>query len=42
MFDKDLVRAILVQIDEAIEKIRYRTESISSSDYFTGSPEGME
>jgi len=42
MFDKGLVQAILIQIDEAIEKIKYRTGSISSSDYFTGSPEGME
>ena len=42
MFDKGLVRSILIQIDEAIEKIRFRTRDIDSADYFTASPEGME
>lgn len=42
MFDKELVRSMLIEIDQAIEKISYRTAHIESSDYFTGSPEGME
>jgi uncharacterized protein with HEPN domain len=42
MFDKDLVQAILLQIDEAIEKIRQRTAHIKSPDYFTSAPEGVE
>ncbi len=42
MFDKDLVQAILLQIDEAIEKIKKRTSHIQSPDYFTGTPEGPE
>ena len=42
MFDKDLVQAILLQIDEAIGKITERTSHIHSSDYFTGTPEGVE
>jgi uncharacterized protein with HEPN domain len=36
MFDKDLVQAILLQIDEAIEKIKKRTAHVESPDYFTG------
>lgn len=42
MFDKDLVQAILLQIDEAIGKIKKRTFHIQNADYFTGTPEGME
>ncbi|NLW35634.1 MAG: hypothetical protein GXY80_09175 [Syntrophorhabdus aromaticivorans] len=42
MSDKDLVRAILLQIDEALDKIKHRAEKIDSADYFTNSPEGME
>ncbi len=42
MFDRDLVQAILLQIDEAIEKIKKRTANIDSPDYFTGTPEGVE
>jgi len=42
MFDTRLVQSILIQIDEAIEKIRSRTRDIESADYFTASPEGME
>ena len=42
MFDKDLVQAILLQIDEAIGKIKKRTFHIQNADYFTGAPEGME
>jgi len=42
MFDKDIVIAILAQIDEALEKIVNRTVKIESADDFTDSPEGME
>jgi uncharacterized protein with HEPN domain len=42
VFDRELVRTILVQIDQAIEKIRSRTARIYTADYFTGSPDGME
>jgi len=42
MFDKDLVKSILLQIDEAIEKIKFRTVNIDNPDYFTSSPEGIE
>jgi len=42
MFDKDLVLSILQQIDEALEKIRSRSEQIHSADDFTDSPSGME
>ncbi len=42
MFDRDLVRSILLQVDEAIEKIRARTGHIHTPDYFIGTPEGME
>lgn len=42
MSDKDLVRSILIQIDEALERISSRVERIQSADDFTGSPGGME
>ena len=42
MFDKNLVGSILFQIDEAIEKIKFRTKDVQSPDYFTDSPEGIE
>jgi len=42
MFDKNLVLSILHQIDEALEKIRSRSEQIRSADDFTDSPSGME
>jgi hypothetical protein len=42
MFDADLVHAILLQIDEAIEKIKHRSAQADSPDYFTGTPEGVE
>ena len=42
MFDKDLVLSILQQIDEALEKIRSRSEQVHSADDFTDSPSGME
>ena len=39
MFDKELVQSILIQIDEAIEKIKSRARNLDSADYFTASPE---
>jgi len=42
MFDNDLVLSILQQINEALEKIRNRSEQIHSADDFTDSPSGME
>jgi uncharacterized protein with HEPN domain len=42
LFDKDLLRSMLLEIDQAIEKIAYRTARIENADYFTSSPEGME
>ena len=42
MFDKDLILAILTQIDEALGKIASRAARIKSADDFTNSPSGME
>jgi len=42
MFDRDLIRSILLQVDEEIGKIKARTGHIHTSDYFAGTPEGME
>jgi len=42
MFDKALVLAILSQIDEALDKIVFRTAHINSADDFSDTPEGME
>lgn len=42
MFDRELVRSILMQVDEAIDKIKTRTAHIYAPEYFTGSFEGME
>jgi uncharacterized protein with HEPN domain len=42
VFDRELVHSILLQIDEAIARIRSRTSHVVTADYFTNSPEGME
>ncbi len=42
MYDRELVTAILSQIDDALEKIKHRTENIASADDFTDTPEGVE
>lgn len=42
MFDRELVVAILSQIEEALRKIVTRTEQISCANDFTNSPLGME
>jgi hypothetical protein len=42
MYNRSLVKNILRQIDESIDKIIYRTKDIKSADEFTHSPAGME
>ncbi len=42
MFDRELVRSILLQIHDALEKIQRRSEKVENPAYFTDSPEGME
>jgi uncharacterized protein with HEPN domain len=42
MYDNDLVKDILIQIDQALGKISSRISNIKNAAYFTDSPEGME
>jgi uncharacterized protein with HEPN domain len=42
MYDRDLVISILVQIEQALEKISERAGRFQSADEFTGSAPGME
>ncbi len=42
MFDKSLVFLILMQVDEALGKIKSRTAHVASAGDFTDSPEGLE
>ena len=42
MFDRVLVLSMLKQIDDAIEKIKFRTCYVQSANDFTDTPEGME
>lgn len=42
MFDRDLVLSILLQIDQALERIKIRAAPIRTPDDFTGSQAGME
>jgi uncharacterized protein with HEPN domain len=42
MYDRQLVIEILTQIRQSIETIRERFKPVTSSDYFTSSPAGME
>ena len=42
MFDRELVRSILLQVDEAIDRIQMRTLQVDRADFFTATPEGME
>jgi uncharacterized protein with HEPN domain len=42
MFDRELVIAVLIQIEVALGKIVTRTEQISCANDFTDSPQGME
>ena len=42
MPDKELVREILSQIDNALETIKFRFEPVDSIDYFLETPSGEE
>ena len=42
MFDRSLVCTILMQVDEALEKIASRSGPVQSADDFTSSAGGME
>ncbi|MBN1818196.1 MAG: DUF86 domain-containing protein [Sedimentisphaerales bacterium] len=42
MYDKELVRSILSQIEEALVKIQNRSSAAQSVTFFTDCPEGME
>jgi uncharacterized protein with HEPN domain len=42
MFDKQLVLSILVQIENALQKIASRAGRFQNADEFTDSPSGME
>ena len=42
MFDRELVRSILLQIDEAIDRIQKRTAQVDRPDFFTSTQEGLE
>jgi uncharacterized protein with HEPN domain len=42
MYDRELVRDILLQILEAAETVRQRFAPVKSADFFTSSPQGME
>jgi uncharacterized protein with HEPN domain len=42
MYDKDLLLEVLKQTSNAVKKVLKRFEPVTSVDYFTDSPEGME
>ncbi len=42
MFDSSLTVSILTQIADALERIKQRMLPVSSADFFTNTPEGME
>jgi len=42
MFDKELVRSILMQIDTAITTVQKRCDGIEDASFFINSPQGME
>ena len=42
MYDKDIVKDILIQIDVALDKILIRSAKISDAAYLSDSEEGME
>lgn len=42
MYDLELVLTILSQINETLDKIKYRSENIDDASCFTDSPAGME
>lgn len=42
MFDRRLVRSILLQIDDAIDTIQRRSANVTGAAFFTYSPDGKE
>jgi len=42
MFDRELVRTILIQINDAIEEIQSRTAAVAGVSFFIDSPAGRE
>jgi uncharacterized protein with HEPN domain len=42
MFDNELVLSILIQIDDALQKISIRSGRFNNADEFINSPSGME
>lgn len=42
MFDPQLVRSILLQVENAVDIIIFRTRDIETADFFTDSPAGAE
>jgi uncharacterized protein with HEPN domain len=42
MYDRELIRSILTQIDDAITTIQIRCKDVEDVSFFTDSPQGME
>jgi uncharacterized protein with HEPN domain len=42
MYDKDLLLDVLKQTSDAVQRVLKRFEPVTSVDFFTDSPEGME
>jgi uncharacterized protein with HEPN domain len=42
MYDKDLLLEVLKQTSDAVQRVLKRFEAVTSVDFFTDSPEGME
>ncbi len=42
MYDQELVRSILAQIETALQQIHTRTAEVKDASFFTDSPYGME
>lgn len=42
MHNKELVREVLLQIDQALDTIQYRFQPVTGIDYFTDTPQGQE
>jgi uncharacterized protein with HEPN domain len=42
MYDKDLLLEVLKQTSDAVQRVLKRFEPVTSVDFFTDSPEGME
>lgn len=42
MYNKELLLDILQQVSSAVKRVRQRFEPVTSADYFTDTPQGME